>query len=288
MNQSDTPPTELSLQNLSRSLDWRWNVSSLPDDQFIASAAANDEWVIRTRTWRQSAPVRATGSKPRSGSDHDSFLATFRLFRNGPSVTRELLEAALLTGEPADRVAAVAGVPVGVAEVYGKVFFDVADRLGDRDWVETAVIGSDRSARHAVWKRFAYHDGLSILKMVVAVSLGRPLPPDAIDRASPSAALVESWLRAVYANIIAIAAASPESTPQLQRQFREWVAANPRPESRSVEDVLWEATVLARSPIPGQTRSARLARAVKAMVRGTEPPVNPRRAAFRARKEKAE
>lgn len=274
MNQNDPPP-ELGSGNPSRPLDWRWQASALPDDQFNAGPAANDQWAIRARAWRRTARARAATPDPRApGADHRNFLTAFRLRHGGSTVERDALEAALLTGEPSDRVAAFAGVSTAVAEVYGKVFFDVEDRLGDGDWVESAVIGPDRAARHAVWKRVAYCAGLPNLEMAVAVSLGRPLPPDALDRASPTAATVEQWLRAMYANIIKVAAAPPEHAPQLQQQFREWAAANPRPKSRSAEDIFLEATeivLLARYPCAGRTRAVRLARAVKAMVREAEP-----------------
>lgn len=56
--------------------------------------------------------------------------------------TRGAIEARLLAGEPAERIAQKTGTRKDAIEWYAAAFYDVADRLGHRDFIINEVIGT--------------------------------------------------------------------------------------------------------------------------------------------------
>jgi hypothetical protein len=166
--------------------------------------AADDP--LRCVDWRACRARRLadTGRRP---SPHDDFVtvALARLYTNRRNVDAEncdrdlacavaisedrsglkaaLLQARLLGRQAVTQIAANLGITVRAVAWYSLGFFDVSDRLANRDFVLGTVIGigPDENEKDGiiawVWRRAAYLGGIGDLEKLLAhhAIAGRPL-----------------------------------------------------------------------------------------------------------------
>jgi hypothetical protein len=226
----DPTLNQLSPDAIHRPVDWRWRLAGLPDEQFRSHAASADEWVIRARKWRQTKLVTEKVPVPRRAvADDPTLSAAVSLHFEASELSREIVEAALLTREPMFLLAIFTGVPGEVVEAYEKLFFSVIDRLDSAKWIESTAIGPDRATRGNIWKTLAFHGGLSDLRVVIPLSLDQPLPPSLLDRNGVTAATMDKWFRTKYRLLIPFAAAPPERKKEFALLYSEWSQNNPMP-----------------------------------------------------------
>ncbi|VTT98778.1 unnamed protein product [Gemmataceae bacterium] len=96
--------------------------------------------------------------------------------------SRWLLEARLLTAQSFDEIAAACSLSTAAVEAYHELFFHVRPRLDARDWVMAMAVRSAPMNDFAgpqpagIWKYAAFTGGPRVLEVVLAVTLGRPLP----------------------------------------------------------------------------------------------------------------
>lgn len=102
------------------------------------------------------------------------------LMQFGPDqARRDILQARLLTGEPRNEVAKRFAMAEDAVEFYEKLYFDVRDRLGSRDWIAKVVLQTSRlmasshygitpeEQRGLLYRFFAYHGGPLVLDAVI-------------------------------------------------------------------------------------------------------------------------
>ena len=136
-----------------------------------------------------------------------TLLEAFALYQSQGQFVWEL-EAHILAGQTDDGIEAAMAVPAAVVEAYEHAFFDVRRRLEAEDYIFAVAIGRsnfgghDESDLKGLWAHFGYSAGPRILELVMAVSLGRPLPEWAL-REAPSAADAELLELRIKAMLIA-------------------------------------------------------------------------------------
>jgi hypothetical protein len=101
---------------------------------------------------------------------------------------RYVLEARMLAGQTSAAIARLVGLEEPVVDYYGRIFFDVADRLRNRDYIMTCVLGpavtagmSDRDF-DLLWKLYGYLYGPVVLDNFIYTTSEsmRPDTPDAV------------------------------------------------------------------------------------------------------------
>jgi hypothetical protein len=189
--------------------DWRWLTAcalhSLPrrrrrrpgDPMWLASLLELAESVYpdgRKRRGRRS-PLRP------------ELLRAFELYQACDPLRWEV-DARILAGQSDEEVAAATVIPADAVAAYEHAFFDVRRRLEAEDYIFAVAIGRsnfgghDESDLKGLWAHFGYSAGPRMLELVMAVSLGRPLPEWAL-REAPSAADAELLRLRIRAMLIA-------------------------------------------------------------------------------------
>ena len=108
--------------------------------------------------------------------------AAVGVWRRG-GVPRWHLEANLLTPRTFAEVGAATGHPEPVVEAYHQLCYDVRPRIAATDWVLARAVGSCPANGFAgpqpagACKYLGFVGGPVVLDVVVAATLGRPLPP---------------------------------------------------------------------------------------------------------------
>jgi hypothetical protein len=185
--------------------DWRWQWAcqvhgdpgsrSLNDSAWLPMLLALAERVSPSEHTPSGLPVPA------------SLLEAFELYQSQGQLVWEL-EARILAGQSDEDIEAAMAVPAMVVAAYEHAFFDVRRRLEAEDDIFAAVIGRSNFGEHdesdlkGLWAHFGYSAGPRILELVMAVSLGRPLPDWAL-REAPSAADAELLELRISAMLIA-------------------------------------------------------------------------------------
>ncbi len=156
---------------------WRWRLANwMLSTGRDVPRCYRDAWVTRVRT---------SLTTPRGCQGDAAIREATRLFIGVGPVPKAALEAFLLTGERVDVVSQRCSVPVAAVEVFTKVYFDVRDRLGHRDWIAKHAIGSGKwvgfreDELGQVLKMFAYYGGMDLLDAVLAVCVEDKLIPRA-------------------------------------------------------------------------------------------------------------
>jgi hypothetical protein len=114
---------------------------------------------------------------------------------------RSVLEAWILTGLPAERIAARCGLDEEVVQLYENVFFDIRDRLGDEGFITHRVLDlwpPPAPTLDTVLKRFAFTGGPMVLEHLIEL-FGVAGSPDQVqlslrDRLSLAAAVASFLL----------------------------------------------------------------------------------------------
>lgn len=148
---------------------WRWELAewSVATSRDLPSRY-HDEWVVKARDF-------LLVQHPRAGCD--ALVEAVGVFREGPCLHRDSLEAYLLTEAPLEIVAERCSLSVPTAEVFGRLFFDVRPRRRARDWVTLQVLGPGvftgyrKQDLGQLWKTVGFRLGLLALDAVIAVCI---------------------------------------------------------------------------------------------------------------------
>jgi len=111
----------------------------------------------------------------------DADLAAWRQavqLRDAGGLLKDEVEARLLAGQTDEEIAARCRLSPAAVGWYEAGLFHVRDHLDSPDWVVARVIGTTFPTGDdgPVLKHFAYLGGPTVLDLVLAVVLGRPLP----------------------------------------------------------------------------------------------------------------
>ena len=93
---------------------------------------------------------------------------------------RAAVEARLLAGQHASKIASCIDTAPQCVEMFARLFFDVENRLGARDWIQQMVLRpglarNDPNAwRGAVWKYLGYYGGAELIDLVLCGSDSTP------------------------------------------------------------------------------------------------------------------
>lgn len=148
---------------------WRWELASwMVRKQQSVLGYASDPWVARAT--RHLA-------NPKPSKWHEAIGEAHALHADRSALRTALVDALVLTGAPRRVIALRCDLRPVVVEAYEGLFLDVRNRLQQRDWIARRVIGRGlwtgfaRADIGSLWKAFAYHGGIPILDVIVAVSI---------------------------------------------------------------------------------------------------------------------
>jgi hypothetical protein len=124
-------------------------------------------------------------------------------------LTRQQVEARLLTGQSYDEIGSKLPATPKAVEYYEQLFFNVRDRLACKDWISNIIeqrrrderewgCTSEEAERGYVMRKFAYSGGPLVLDALL----------NPIQTANPQPRNVEEWFQECAASGIAVAAAS--------------------------------------------------------------------------------
>jgi hypothetical protein len=172
-----------------RSPSWRWDLACEAADESRRGSRS------RRRRQRPEDPVLAEltlfvrelrHSPDEAGKESVARrwphpLAAQRL-QEGGGLHRGEVEARLIAGQSDEEIASRTGWEPEVVSCFEQTFFNVRDRLGARDWLAYRAVGTGLRCGFApgdlagIWRAAAYGGGSVALEVVLAVTLGRPLP----------------------------------------------------------------------------------------------------------------
>ena len=150
-----------------------------------------------------------------------ALIEALEVYEGGGQLCWEL-EARLLAGQTDEDIAAATAVRAAVVAAYERHFFAVRQCLAACDYILSCVVGGvplqgfDEGDLRGLWAYFGYAAGPRMLELVMAVSLGRPLPDWAV-REAPDQAALDSLELAIRAMLMACSGAM---TPSKLRKLR--------------------------------------------------------------------
>jgi hypothetical protein len=162
---------DYSASNPLRPPDWCYRLAA----ECVASGRPipRRDWDAMTLTVADYLRREQRGEDPsRLVADYPELNLALDVFRHEDQELRFAIEAKLLAGFAPTDVAAAAGLTPLIVDVFEKTFFDVRDRLENREFIVGTVIAPPRNPpydfRDIGWKSIAFNDGPEAL----AVALG--------------------------------------------------------------------------------------------------------------------
>jgi hypothetical protein len=167
-------------------------------------------------------------------------LAAARRLYEGDGPLLWEVQARVLAGQTDAEVAAACGLTPGAVGYFETLFFSVRDKLGAPDWVDRMAIRPGSTSWAAcgdlgeAWRSLGYHGGLLVLDLVVAATVGRPLPAWVAAREGAGDVKLGERLRLVARMVVDAMLLPPEADPTaLLRPYAEVVASGPARGARS-------------------------------------------------------
>ena len=156
-----------------RSPAWRWELACELASQPAGSRPGRADALLGhvVRYLRRLGRCRTPGRRTLVVAGAPELQGAINIYRVG-GWRRTLVEAWILTGAKAAEIAVSLGMQARIVELYGSLFFDVADRLTARGYI-TMVIGVESLAATmtdqlaSIVKRFAYYRGASALSLLL-------------------------------------------------------------------------------------------------------------------------
>jgi hypothetical protein len=162
---------ECSASNPRRHPDWCYRLAA----ECVASGRPfpRRDWDALTLSVADYLRREQRGEDPgRLVADYPELNLALEVFRHEDQELRWAIEARLLAGFAATDVAAAAGLTPPIVDIFEKTFFDVRDRLENREFIVGTVIAPQRNRpydfRDSGWKWIAFNYGQEAL----AVALG--------------------------------------------------------------------------------------------------------------------
>jgi hypothetical protein len=184
-----------------RSPAWRWRRATWLHERGACADHRDDAWVLRACRHLEVDGGNGGRTRTRPGRCDAPVGAALNLAREGPPHRRWQLEALLLTDEPLADVARRCGLPTATVEAFHELCFHVRPHLACKDWILLQAVGCGPwnafggEQPGGWWKYFAFAGGAPILEVVMAVTLGRPLPDWARGSSPRHARAVEAQVR---------------------------------------------------------------------------------------------
>lgn len=185
------------LFNHFRAADWRWRrAQRIVAERLHASRCTDDPQTLAAARYCQVLH----GGRGHGSLRMAAMTAAHRL-ADSDSPSKWEIQARILAGQQDDDIAAACQVPADVVYWFEALFFDVRQHLTASDWVAARVIGpglwvgfpSEEMGR--IWMAFGYFAGVDVVAVVLAETLGRPMPGRIMAVCSGDPVLYEARLR---------------------------------------------------------------------------------------------
>ena len=158
-----------------RPLNWRWRQAFKLHEQQTRLTKQRADRRIRGAVQFLRQRERCSTTRRRSGliEKYEDLLAATDL-AGAKTVTRSILESAILAGESSDRAGNRVGLSPRAVDAYEAMFFNVRDRLQSRGWVILAAIGLPRrqddlqTRRLKLLRRLSYRGGRRVLDLLLS------------------------------------------------------------------------------------------------------------------------
>jgi hypothetical protein len=183
-----------------RPVDWRWQRAGRLLDLGLRWSRSRDDEATRMAKQYQANLRRSRGEADRRRlARRMPDIGGAVAIHEGEPTARMAVEARLLAGEPIEAVARRCGVTAVAVEVYGQLFFDVADRLTSTSYILFHAIGPATyrgfagDDTGAVLRWFAYLGGSRVLDFLLdgrdepggpMPAEGHAIPPDEAARSA--------------------------------------------------------------------------------------------------------
>ncbi len=149
----------------------------------------DDSYVRLYRRFLLSLAAAGDDEAARAAIQEPSHVYQAQLLRFNPNrQLRQVLEARLLTHESLADIAHRLGTDALTVDFYEKLFFNIRDRMHNKDWIAKIIVGKRGSAapddlgtitedqRGYLYKVFAYRGGPLVLEALITGIGSRPMP----------------------------------------------------------------------------------------------------------------
>lgn len=168
------PTIPLSLRGPLRPLDWRWQLAQqVCRGRQRAPSTLTAPWLQQVVRYCLARSGRGHHDDRRHFKHRFAGLNTARALALGKAPQKAHVEAWLLTGAKTADVAKATGFPPQVIAWYEWLFFDVYNRLPNKDWIIASAVMPpptafrDRTGRVGVaLRQFAYFQGPTMIELL--------------------------------------------------------------------------------------------------------------------------
>lgn len=127
--------------------DWRWRRVLQMCDRYPTPGRCtrrDDNWVRRMRQFLLTWRARNEHEREELWLTDRDHVYAYQIYErsldNTDGGTSLCIEARLLAGQPVEDIAKLVGTSVGAILIYGRIFFDVGERLDQRDWITRQIL----------------------------------------------------------------------------------------------------------------------------------------------------
>jgi hypothetical protein len=215
--------------------DWRWRTSWNNDQSRYHRCP--DAYVAAARRFRNGWNACRTNSEEELLAARMPILyQAHGLYVDRRDGARQALEARVLAAQDEAAIAQALGIHPSVVTFYECVFFDVRDRLGNRDYILRVVLSptsfgdaSDGPLQYA-WKLLGYLGGPAVLEVLMDATAPSPRPTGAAQIREFLDRFADDTLR----KRLAVASSRLDATDRAIREALLWLAS--RENSRRTDD----------------------------------------------------
>ena len=126
-----------------RPVTWRWELAGQLVDEYLRTPNFREHAVLAqaVRFRRALGHSKTPRQLARLARQYPALTVAHSLHFGDDNQGRWRLEAQVLSGRPVDEVSERCNLPPEVVAIYEALFFDVADRLRARDYIQLRAIG---------------------------------------------------------------------------------------------------------------------------------------------------
>lgn len=250
--------------NVFRVPNWRWERARVIREQKLRIARdQNDTWTekaykFQAKLSRCKEDIGRWELMERYPDIYSAYLIFSRGGGDERHPLRYAIEARILAGQTPEQIAQLIGVEPEVIETYERVFFNVAEKLKNTDYIMTCVIGpsihaglSDRDY-DLLWKLFGYLYGPAVLDSFVhsTTTRFRPETGDEVD-----ACLADDTRHALRRKVATVARTfviNPFSQSELLNIYARFLEMEKSSDSGKAQDVIMQNIQIMMDRLPWQ------------------------------------
>jgi hypothetical protein len=182
-----------------RPVDWCWRAAHRIIDE-RRSNRGNPRIVEAVRFLRALNRCKHDHSRDAVRRRRPGIAGAYRLHEQGGCPLWEV-QARILAGQSDEAIALSCGVSAEVVDWYESLFFQIRANLDCHDWIHIRAIGTHVAEvvkypdLPTLWRGMAYLGGEFVLEVVMAVTLGEPLPDGVRERPRADQEAFEERLR---------------------------------------------------------------------------------------------